>query len=93
MRDYDNLYSLKGTACRDLDGDGMKDLAVLARYSYEGSDGKLIIEYDLAIYYQRTGGFDEDKEFSDYYQCTQEDTMEDMVGKIREFWGWKVEND
>ena len=31
MEDYDNLYSLKGMTGRDMDGDGMKDLVVLAR--------------------------------------------------------------
>lgn len=93
MGEYDNLYSLKGMACKDLDGDGMKDLAVLARYSYEGQDGELLIDHQCAVYYQRTSGFDVDKEFCESYRCTEKDTMEAMVTKIREFWGWKVEND
>ena len=91
MGDYDNLYSLKGMACRDLDGDGMKDLAVLARYSYEGENGETVIDHVFSVYYQRTSGFDTDQEFVQYYQCTEEDTMEALVGKIREFWGWKAE--
>lgn len=91
MGDYDNLYALKGMTCRDMDGDGMKDLVVLARYSYEGPQGELLVDYDCAIYYQRTSGFDEDKEFSDYYQYKEGDTMEQLVAKIREFWGWKTE--
>ena len=41
MGDYDNLYALKGITCRDIDGDGMKDILVLARYSYEGSMSEL----------------------------------------------------
>ncbi len=91
MEDYDNLYSLKGINGRDLDGDGMKDLVVLARYSYEGPKGELMVESKCAIYYQRTSGFDIDRDFQEYYQCTDEDTMEELVQKIREYWGWKIE--
>lgn len=91
MGDYDNLYSLKGMTGKDLDGDGMKDLVVMARYSYEGPDGKIIIESDCSIYYQRTSGFDIDTGFEKYYQCTEEDTLEELVIKIREYWGWKTE--
>lgn len=88
MGDYDNLYSLKGINGRDLDGDGMKDLVVLARYSCEGPSGELVIETKCSIYYQRTNSFDIDTGFKDYYRCTEEDTMEELVGKIREYWGW-----
>lgn len=90
MGEYDNLYSLKGITGRDMDGDGMKDLVVLARYSYEGPEGELMVESSCAIYYQRTGGFDIDKGFKEYYQCTEEDTLEALVEKIREFWGWEA---
>lgn len=91
MKDYDNLYSLKGIAGKDMDGDGMKDLVVLARYSREDAEGKLVVESDCSIYYQRTGAFDMDTEFENYYKCTEEDTMEELVTKIRKYWGWKVE--
>lgn len=91
MKDFDSLYSLRGINGRDLDGDGMKDLVVLAWYSMEGEDGELLIEPDCSIYYQRTGGFDMDTEFEKHYRCTQEDTMEELVRKIREYWGWKTE--
>lgn len=90
MEDYDNLYSLKGITGKDVDGDGMKDLVVLARYSYEGENGELLVESDCAIYYQRTGGFDIDTGFAGYYTCSEEDTLEALVKKIREYWGWKV---
>lgn len=94
MGDYDNLYSLRGVSSgKDLDGDGLKDIVILARYSYEGSNGELEIGCKCSIYYQRTGGFDMDKDFQNTYQYTEEDTMEEMVKKIREYWGWKVEND
>lgn len=94
MGDYDNLYSLRGVSSgKDLDGDGLKDIVILARYSYEGNSGELEIGCKCSIYYQRTGGFDMDTDFQNTYQYTEEDTMEEMVKKIREYWGWKVEND
>ncbi|MCM1044234.1 MAG: hypothetical protein NC417_01880 [Candidatus Gastranaerophilales bacterium] len=91
MGDYDNLYSLRGINGRDVDGDGMKDLIVLGRYSLEGPDGSIQVESQCSIYYQRTGGFDIDMDFVNYYQCTEEDTMEGLVQKIREYWGWQME--
>lgn len=91
MGDYDNLYALKGMACRDLDGDGMKDLLVLGRYSYAGPDGELLVDTKCSIYYQRTDGFDQDTEFANTYQCTEEDTVEGLTGLIREYWGWTKE--
>uniref|UniRef100_UPI00405607A7 VCBS repeat-containing protein n=1 Tax=Acetatifactor sp. TaxID=1872090 RepID=UPI00405607A7 len=93
MKDYDNLYSLKGITGKDVDGDGMKDLVVLARYSRESDEGMLLVDSICSIYYQRTGGFDIDKGFEEYYRCTEEDTLEAMVAKIREYWGWKVEKE
>ncbi len=91
MEDYDNLYALKGMTCRDMDGDGMKDLVVLGRYSYTGSDGEFLIDTRCHIYYQRTDGFDVDTKFEDYYQCTEDDTVGGLVEIIREFWGWTKE--
>ncbi len=93
MGDYDNLYALKGITCRDIDGDGMKDILVLARYSYEGEQNELLAENDYAIYYQRTGGFYEDTEIKEQYPCSEEDTVAGLVEKARSFWGWKVEGD
>lgn len=91
MEDYDNLYSLKGMTGKDVDGDGLKDLVILARYSYEGPEGELKVESDCAIYYQRTSGFDMDTCFEDYYQCTEETKLEKLIAEIRAYWGWKVE--
>ena len=91
MLDYDGLYSLKGINGRDVDGDGMKDLVVLARYSREDESGEKVVENVCSIYYQRTSGFETDRGFEEYYQYTEEDTMEDMIQKIREYWGWQVE--
>ena len=91
MEDYDNLYALKGMTCRDMDGDGMKDLVVLARYSYTGSEGELLIDTRCSIYYQSTDGFDVDTEFEKVHQCTEEDTVGGLVELIREYWGWTIE--
>ena len=91
MLDYDGLYSLKGINGRDVDGDGMKDLVVLARYSREDESGEKVVENICSIYYQRTSGFEADTDFQNYYQYTEEDTMEDMIQKIREYWGWQVD--
>lgn len=93
MEDYDNLYSMKGMARRDLDGDGMKDILVLARYSYAGPEGEMLIDIKCSVFYQRTDGFAEDTEFEDYHQCTAEDTVSGLVEIIRGYWGWTVEND
>ena len=91
MGSYDNLYTLRGITGKDVDGDGMKDLVVLARYTYEGENGELLIQTECAIYYQRTGGFDIDTEFGRKYKCNEEDTMEALIPKIRAYWGWQVE--
>lgn len=93
MGEYDNLYALKGVTCRDIDGDGLKDIVVLARYSYEGEGGELLIESDYRIYYQRTGGFVSDTEIRDTYRCSDEDTMEMLVEKARAYWGWQTTDD
>lgn len=91
MGDYDNLYALKGINCRDIDGDGLKDIVILARYSYSGESGELIIETDYSIYYQRTGGFSVDTDIKERYRCSEEDTMELLIEKARAYWGWKAE--
>lgn len=94
MEDYDNLYALKGMDSRDdLDGDGMKDLLVLSRFSYAGPDGELVVDTVCDIYYQRTDGFEEDTEFKAFYQIKDNDKVKvsDLVPLIREYWGWKTE--
>ncbi len=89
MGDNDNIYALKGIACRDIDGDGMKDILVLARYSYEGNELQTHSKY--SIYYQRTGGFFEDTEIAKKYPCSDEDTVAGLTEKARAYWGWKAE--
>ncbi len=91
MGDYDNLYALKGITCKDIDGDGMKDILVLARYSYEGEDNELLTKNDYSVYYQRTGGFYEDTEMKKQNPCSEEDTVAELVERARAYWGWKAE--
>lgn len=90
MGGYDNLYALRGISCRDIDGDGLKDIVVLARYSYEGEEEELVVETDYSIYYQRTGGFSADTDIKNTYRCSEDETMELVVEKARAYWGWKV---
>lgn len=92
MGDYDNLYALKGIRCQDIDGDGLKDIVVLARYSYEGEGGQLLVESDYSVYYQRTGGFSVDTDMKKRYHCNDDDTMELLVEKARAYWGWESTN-
>lgn len=89
MGDYDNLYALKGITCRDIDGDGMKDILVLARYSTVGDDNVPVIESDYSIYYQRTGGFYADAKVKESVSCSDEDTVAELVEKARAYWGWR----
>lgn len=89
MGDYDSLYALKGIACRDIDGDGMKDLLVLARYSTVGDDNIPVVESSYSIYYQRTGGFYEDTEVKPAVPCEDGDTVAELVEKARAYWGWR----
>lgn len=90
MRDYENLYALKGITCRDIDGDGMKDILVLARYSNGDDDNEPVVESSYEIYYQRTGGFYEDTEVKRRYKCRDEDTVSELVERARGYWGWSA---
>lgn len=91
MGDYDNLYALKGIQCKDIDGDGMKDIIVLARYSNSGTDNELITKNDFTVYYQRTDGFETDTEIRKKVHCSDENTLAELVEKTRAYWGWKTE--
>lgn len=93
MGEYDSLYALKGVNCRDIDGDGLKDIIVLAKYSYEDEERKFAVASDYSIYYQRTGGFSADTEIKSQYQCSDEDTMQTLIEKARAYWGWKTDDD
>lgn len=91
MGDFEHLYGLHGITCQDIDGDGLKDIMILASYSYEGTDGQSVVEKDYSVYYQRTAGFYEDTDIKNTVKCTEEDTMTDLVDRTRAYWGWKSE--
>lgn len=93
MGEFENLYAILGIDCQDIDGDGLKDILVLARYTYDTPAGEMMTEKDYTIYYQRTGGFVEDTELKGLYQCGEETTMEELVVLARSFWGWGAEDD
>lgn len=93
MGEFENLYEILEIDSRDIDGDGLKDLAVLARYTSDAPDGSMMTEKDYTIYYQRTGGFLEDTELKSRYQCTEETVMDELVELARSYWGWGTEND
>ena len=93
MGEFENLYEILGIDSRDINGDGLKDLTVLARYTYDSPSGEMMTEKDYTIYYQRTGGFLTDTEFKSRYQCTEETTMEELVELARIYWGWGTGND
>ena len=90
MGEYDHLYALKGVTCRDIDGDGLKDIVVLMSLSYLGEEEEPVVQADYSIYYQRTGGFYEDKEIKESIPCKEDDSMEEIVEKAREYWGWRA---
>ncbi|MGN1180726.1 MAG: VCBS repeat-containing protein [Suilimivivens sp.] len=92
MGDYDNLYALKGIQCKDIDGDGMKDIIVLARYSNSGSENELIVKNDYEVYYQRTSGFETDTKIKKKVYCSDENTLSELVERLRAYWGWKTES-
>lgn len=91
MGDYESLYGLKGVGCLDIDGDGLKDIVVLGSYSYTGNDGEPVLETDYSVYYQRTGGFYEDTQIKHKVPCSDADTVKELAGKLRAYWGWKSE--
>lgn len=93
MGDHDNLYALRGINCRDIDGDGLKDIIVLARYSDAADAQEQQIVSEFEIYYQRTGGFSEDEEFKKRFVCDENTKMEDLVKAARSYWGWQAEEE
>lgn len=67
----------------------MKDIVALAAYSYDDRAGESVVENDYSVYYQRTGGFYADAQIKKQYRCNEEDTMDELVEKLRAFWGWR----
>ena len=44
MGEYEHLYALKGVTCQDIDGDGLKDIVILADYSWGKRRGTVVEE-------------------------------------------------
>lgn len=88
MKNYESLYELKGIGCEDIDGDGLKDVVVLGSYIFEETDNESVIRSDYSVYYQRSGGFYEDTGVKDQYHCSEEDTLDTVIGKLHKYWGW-----
>ncbi len=89
MGEYENLYGISGIRCCDIDGDGLKDLAILGRYSYEGSGGDMVVEKAFSIYYQGTEGFSEDQEIGSWLSCREDSDMEELLNQAWAYWGWE----
>ena len=90
MHDYVNYYAIKHISFADIDGDGNKDLTLLAWYVTHDERGAVVIKQDYNIYYQRAGYFWEDTEVKRHYPCTDEDDMDAIVARARRYWGFQV---
>lgn len=88
MRDYESLYALLGVANNDIDGDGLTDIVVLAKYISEETDVESVVNSDYSIYYQRTGGFYEDEDVKQEYPHPESDNLEPIIRRARKYWGW-----
>ena len=62
----------------------------ICKIQLRGRFGELLVDTVCTVYYQRTAGFEKDKDFIANYECTEEDTLEALVGKIRAYWGWQT---
>jgi len=88
MHDYVNFYATKHISVVDINGDGYKDLVLLAWYVAYDENRTVIVKQDYNIYYQQAGYFWEDTEIKKYYPCTDEDNMSDIIFRARKYWGW-----
>ncbi|MCL2323468.1 MAG: VCBS repeat-containing protein, partial [Oscillospiraceae bacterium] len=89
MHDHGNFFSIKACSFIDIDGDGLKDIAILADYIDIDENGNAAHVTDFNIYYQEAGYFIEDTEFKNSYNFTNIDTLPDITQKARQFWGWE----
>lgn len=88
MHYYVNFYAISAISFKDIDGDGNKDLLLIGRYVTYDEDGLVVIKKDYDIYYQRAGYFLEDIRFKQSYSCGEDDDIELIVSKARQYWGW-----
>jgi hypothetical protein len=90
MRDYANFYKINGISFNDIDGDGLKDITLLADYvAYDAAEDLSSIRQDYSIYYQRAGYFIEDVDFKETFTCSDTDDLSGIIEKARTFWGWR----
>jgi len=88
MHDYVNFYAIDAISFRDIDGDGNKDLTLIARYVTYNPSGIAVIKKDYNIYYQRAGYFLEDTRFKQTYAGRETDNLDVIDNKARQYWGW-----
>lgn len=90
MHDYVNFYRINGISFNDIDGDGLKDITLLADYVvYDTQKDIASITQDYNIYYQRAGYFFEDIDFKNTFKCSDDDDLSGIIKKARAFWGWR----
>ena len=88
MQYYVNFYDVLAVSLKDIDGDGNKDFTLLARYVAYDAMGVSFLKTDYNIYYQRAGYFLEDTEFKNSYACGEDDDIDAITNKARQYWGW-----
>lgn len=88
MHQHESFYDILAMSLKDIDGDGSKDLTLLARYAASDGAGGSYLITDYEIYYQRAGYFLEDTEFKRGYACGEDDNIDTITEKARQYWGW-----
>ena len=63
MQDHVNFYAIESLSFPDIDKDGNKDFLIIAQYADYDAKGKVVIKKDYNLYVQRSGYFQEDKEW------------------------------
>lgn len=88
MHYYVNFYDIQGIMFIDIDGDGLKDMTLLARYVTYDENGDIMIKQDYDIYYQRAGYFLEDWELKNAMPCGENESLMTISRNARKFRGW-----
>lgn len=84
---YDNFSYLRGISFPDVNGDGLNDIVFVTRNINLSQNWSSEVVDDFAIYYQKTGYFEEDQAFRksvDLGRTKYE--LSEIVDKAREFW-------
>lgn len=83
MRHYENFYHIVDLSFQDVDGDGSKDVSILARYALSDEHGRGVLYKDYEIYYQRAGYFLRDEAFKSSRPCGEEDELSELIALAR----------